>query len=60
MEVSIIDNETGKAIATYTVNLSGQNYTPSDEEYYSEAWQCAVDDGVVDKELKDKYSFRKE
>jgi hypothetical protein len=58
MEVSIIENETAKVAASYTINLGGLNYTPRDEEYFSEAWRCAVEDGIVDADNRSKYSFR--
>ncbi len=57
-QVSIVEYETGKVIATYPVDEAGQNYTPGDEEYFSHAWKCAVDDGIVDADDRAKYSFR--
>lgn len=57
MEVSIIENESGKIIANYTIHLNGLNYVPSEDEYYSEAWKCAIDDGVAEPDKRDKYSF---
>ena len=57
MEVLIIDNEGKNVVAKYEVILDGQNYTPTDEEYYSNAWQCAVDDNIVDNDKRDKYCF---
>ena len=58
MEIAIVDNESGREIAHYTINLGGLNYTPTEDEYYSEAWKCAVEDEVVDSDNRDKYSFR--
>ena len=57
MEVSIIENDSGKVIAHYSIILSGLNYTPGDEEYYSEAWKCAVDDEVVKSDDRAKHNF---
>jgi hypothetical protein len=57
MEVAIIESETGKVVASYTINLQGLNYTPSDQEYFSQAWSCAVEDGVVSVDERGKYSF---
>ncbi len=57
MDVSIIENDSGKVIASYQINLNGLNYAPTEEEYYSEAWKCAVDDKVVDSEDRNKYSL---
>ena len=58
MEVEIIENDSGKVACRYTVNLRGLNYTPAQDEYFSEAWQCAVEDGVVQDDNRGKYSFR--
>ena len=57
MEVSIIENKSGKVIVNYTVNLKGLNYTPNDDEYYSKAWKCAVDDEIVKPDDRGEYSF---
>jgi hypothetical protein len=59
MKVTIIENKTRKVVASYTINLRGINYTPSDEEYFSEAWRCAVEDQLVDADSRSKYSFSK-
>ena len=57
MVVVIIENKTGKVVARYPINLQGLNYTPSDDEYYSKAWNCAVEDKVVDANSRSKYKF---
>jgi hypothetical protein len=57
MKVVIIKNKTGKVVASYTINLQGLNYTPSNEEYFTEAWRCAIEDKVVDADSRSKYSF---
>lgn len=57
MKVVIIKNKTEKVVASYPINLQGLNYTPSDEEYFSEAWRCAVEDQRVDADSRSKYSF---
>ena len=58
MKVLIIENESGRATGSYTINLSGLNYTPSEKDYFSEAWKCAVEDGIVEADSRGKYSFR--
>ena len=58
MQVLIVENKTGKVVGSYTINLGGLNYTPSDEEYFSEAWRCAVEDGIVEATERAKYSFK--
>ena len=57
MEVLIIEKKNGKVIAHYSVNLNGQNYTPTEDEYYSEAWKCAIEDEIVKSDNHDMYSF---
>lgn len=58
MDVSIIETKTGKLVATLPIILQGMNYTPSEEEYFTEAWRCAVDDKAVDPNRRDEYSFQ--
>ena len=57
MDVSIIEKASGKLIARYTVHLNGLNYTPAEDEYYSAAWKCAVDDEVLEPDDREKYTF---
>ncbi len=58
MKVLITEKDTGKSVATYTINyLAGTEPTPSDDMYFSDAWREAVDDGVVNDESREKYSF---
>lgn len=57
MNVTIVETKTGKVIGTFPVHLSGQNYTPTKEEYISMAWKCAVDDNLVDDERRAEFSF---
>ena len=57
MEVEIIEIKTGEVACRYTINLRGLNYTPTQDEYFSEAWKCAVEDGEVDADSRDKYGF---
>lgn len=56
MKVAIIESETGKVVFNYLINFL-KGYTPSDDEYYSEAWRCAVEDGFVDADSRNKYTF---
>ena len=58
MDVLIIESKTGKLVAKLPIILQGMNYTPSEEEYFTTAWQCAVDDKTVDPNRRDKYSFK--
>ena len=58
MEVQIIEISTGNLIKTYLIVLKGENYTPSDQDYFNEAWCCAVEDELVPHRHREKYSFR--
>ena len=44
--VQIVDKNTGNIVANYPVIL--ETTDASDEDYFDEAWENAVDDGVVD------------
>lgn len=55
--VVIVETKTKKTVATYPVNIQGQNYQPADREFFNEAWRCASEDGLVDPDQRDDYSF---
>lgn len=58
MQIEIIEQSTGKVIGRYQITIGSLNSEVTEEEYFSEAWQCAVDDKVVEDKEKRKYSFR--
>ena len=58
MDVLITEIVTGKLISTCPVVLGGQNYQPTEKEYFDEAWRCAVDDGLAKEDRRVEYSFR--
>ena len=58
MEVTIVESESQKFVCSHTINIAGQNYTPTEGEYISQAWKAAVADGDVDADSKEKYEFR--
>lgn len=55
MDVLITEISTGKLIARYPIVLAGQNYTPTEDEYFNEAWRCAADDGLVMQDRRDDF-----
>lgn len=55
MNISIIENESGLTLASYDIDLSDLHHQPSDEEYFSKAWVCAVEKGIVDNENSSQY-----
>ena len=58
MLVLIIEKSTQRVVAQYPVTAQGQNYEPSAAEHFSLAWKCAVDDGLVRSDEREKYEFR--
>lgn len=57
MDVLITEASTGNLITRYSIILGGQNYTPSAQEYFNEAWRCAVDDNLVRSDRRAEYGF---
>jgi hypothetical protein len=55
--VQVIDKKTGKVVAKYPISLRGENYSPTDDEYFKEAWKAAIEDAAVQAKDEDKYSF---
>lgn len=58
MEVELIEVKSGKVVASYEINVGSLNSEVSDEEYFTEAWRCAVEDGVEDEDARGKYRFQ--
>lgn len=58
MDVTIIETKTGKLAAKLPVVLRGLDHSPSEQDYFEMAWQCAVDDKTVDPDRRDEYSFQ--
>ncbi len=58
MDVLIIETNTGKLIGSFPIVLGGQNYTPSEKEYFDQAWRCALEDNMVEQDGREKYSFK--
>jgi len=58
MIVHVVEIKTGKIAAAIPINLAGQNYIPSEQAFFAEAWRCAVEDKSVDPNRREDYSFR--
>jgi len=58
MKVEIIETKSKSVVATVPVSLGGLNYKPSHSELYDEAWQSAVEDGLVGPDKKADYEFQ--
>lgn len=57
MKIQIVDLASGRLVGEFLINLAGQNYTPIDQEYFNEAWKCAIDDNLVSPERRAEYHF---
>ncbi len=57
MKVSIINKESGVIIANYPVNLGVLGAEVTENDYISEAWKCALEDGLVKESEINKYKF---
>lgn len=57
MNVQITDKNSGRQIAVYPINLGG-DFGGSEKDFFDEAWQCAVEDGAVEANDREKYTFK--
>ena len=58
MNVAIVRRATNDVVARYEVHKAGNGAPPPDTEYFDEAWQRAVEDGLVDLHRRRDYEFR--
>ena len=42
----------------YSVNFNGINFNPSQDDFYKLAWDCAVEDNLVEADKKDEYLLK--
>ena len=56
--VQIIYKGTRQEIANYPVILTDRGEPPTPQEYAANAWERAIDNGLVDPDRKDEYEFR--
>lgn len=57
MLITIIEVKTQKVIGIFPVVLGIYGQDQTEQDYFNEAWACAVDDGLVDSENRSKYVF---
>ncbi len=55
-KVTIIDKPSKQIVAEYPVKLSGGEHFK--EDYFDEAWENAIDDGLVDKSKRADYFMK--
>jgi hypothetical protein len=62
VNVVISNPESKQPIVRYEIHLAGESRTgshsPADSEYFDDAWQRAVSDGLVDSARRDGYAFQ--
>ena len=58
MNVAIVKRGTKDVVARYEVHRAGNGSPPPDVEYFDEAWQRAVEDGVVELHRRRDYEFK--
>jgi hypothetical protein len=47
MNVAIMRRGSQDVVARYEIHKAGNGSPPADDEYFDEAWQRAVEDGLV-------------
>ncbi len=57
MQVVVIEKSTNRVVAIVPVDLRGVNYSPTDSEWFDQAWEAAVEDNLVDASQRVRYSF---
>jgi hypothetical protein len=58
VNVIISHRASNETIARYEIHLAGENRAPPELEYFDDAWQRAVSDGLVDSERRADYRFQ--
>ena len=58
MNVAIVERATKGVIARYEIHKAGNGSPPPDDVYFDEAWQQAVEDGLVDLRRRRDYEFQ--
>ena len=56
-KIRITEKASGQSIALIPLVKGGLNYSPTEQERIDEAWDTAVEDGLVQKDEKGKYNF---
>ena len=58
MNVTIVKRATRDVIAQYEVHKAGNGSPPPDDAYFDEAWERAVEDGLVELHRRSEYDFQ--
>ena len=55
--VRIIDALSNKLVVEYQINLQSVGEDILNEDYFEEAWRCALEDNLVESDNKSQYKF---
>ncbi len=58
MDVLVIENKSSNLIAKIPIHLLGLDFIPSEQDYFSEAWKCAVEDKFVEPNRRHEYTLQ--
>lgn len=58
MDVLILETKSCVLVARYPINLGGINYSSGEVEYFAAAWDCAVEDHIVDPARRSEYTLQ--
>jgi hypothetical protein len=58
VNVIISQRATSETIVRYEIHLAGDGRAPADLEYFDDAWQRAISDGLVDGGRRADYTFQ--
>ena len=58
MDVIIVEAASGRQVARIPIAIGGINYTPGEAEYFSAAWDCAVEDAIVAPARRSEYTLQ--
>ena len=53
----IIDTSLNRLVIEYQINLQSLGKDILNEDYFKEAWRCALEDNLVDPDNKSQYKF---
>jgi hypothetical protein len=53
--IQIIENSSGRIVAQYPIII--ELIDTSDKDYFNDAWENAVEEGLVDEENRDNYDI---
>ncbi|AZV17854.1 hypothetical protein EN904_14225 [Mesorhizobium sp. M7A.F.Ca.CA.001.07.2.1] len=58
--VTVIEKTTGRVIGALPIDLAQQNHEASDDQYFTKAFEAAMDSGLISEADKHAVEFRLE